>query len=86
MAKYKVGDVVLVREDLVLHRPYRMDNGFTEDSVVESMMKFAGEEVEIRYVGDKYLIHGNSMNWTDEMFAGLVGEVRGQVTEVSDLL
>lgn len=86
MARYRVGDVVLVREDLVLYKHYRMDDGVTEDCVVESMMQFAGKEATIVRVYNKYAIEGSHKHWTDEMFAGLVDEVRGQVTEVSDLL
>ena len=85
MARYKVGDVVLVRDDLVLRRSYRMSDRSSSDLVVEDMMKFAGKAVTIRYVDGKYKIEGSTKNWTDEMFVGLANE-RGNTIDVSDLL
>ena len=85
MARYKVGDVVLVRDDLVLRRSYRMSDNRSYDLVVEDMMEFAGQAVTIRDVYGKYKIEGSTKNWTDEMFVGLASEC-GKTIDVSDLL
>lgn len=87
MFRYKVGDRVVVRDDLVLHEHYYMDGGRYLDSFVGSMEKFMGKVVTIREVqrpSGKYLIVGSDKNWTDEMFAGLEEEVLGVLAVSAD--
>lgn len=63
MTKYKVGDKVRVRSDLVVGEDYGI-NAF-----VDSMEKFKGDTLIIKRVlpdGD-YFTEGNSFYWTDEM-------------------
>ena len=61
--KYKVGDKVRVRDDLVLNKIYGKDN------FVEAMADTLGQVVEIqRAVDGKYFIKGSNYNYTEEMF------------------
>lgn len=68
--KYKVGDVVKVRDDLETGKKYYMKSGFEHDSVVDSMLTFRGKSVTIESITStgKYSIVGDCYNWTDEMF------------------
>lgn len=62
--KYKVGDKVRVRKDLVVYKKYG------SDTFVSDMISFKGKQVTIKKVNDeKYQIEeDDSMwNWTDEM-------------------
>ena len=61
--RYKVGDVVTVRKDLVI------DEFYGEDQFVEDMECMKGEKVTIEDVDDNtYRIYEYDWNWTDEMF------------------
>lgn len=62
--KYKVGDKVKVREDLIVGREY---GGWV---FVEEMAEFLGKEVIIEGVisGACHTVCGNGWHWTDEMF------------------
>jgi hypothetical protein len=73
--KYGVGDKVKVRSDLELDRRYYNETG-EHDSFVDSMAAFRGKNVVIERItgSGKYNIVGDRMNWTDEMFEGLVKE------------
>lgn len=77
MAKYKVGDRVVVRRDIMLGKVYFMDghqdstDHSFRDSVIHPMVGFAGKTVTISAVGSKYTIEEDSHNWTDGMFSGL---------------
>ena len=87
MARYKAGDRVVVREDLVLHNAYWMlkedgSRGDYRDTFVGDMKEFSGRVVEIRTFTGKYRIHGSTCNWTDEMFLGLEEEVFGSQVEI----
>ncbi len=65
--KYKIGDKVKVREDLVV-------GDWDGWSVNDYMVQYKGEIVEIKEVDyeDKcYKIFHSSYYWTDEMFSGL---------------
>ena len=66
--KYKVGDRVKVREDLVVEDTY---GGFTFNEFMDNMK---GLFVTIEAVRKKtyYLIEENNFCWTDEMFEDLV--------------
>ena len=69
--KYKVGDKVLVREDLAA------DNWYGNEIVVSGMTCLKGKIVTINKVQyDKYEIEEDDKiwNWTDEMFSGKVSE------------
>ena len=71
ITKYKIGDKVLVREDL---EPYQRYRG---QSFVASMTPFKGKIVTIYNVVDgDYRIKEDNQNWrwTEEMFSGKVSE------------
>lgn len=73
--KYKVGDRVLVRDDLEDHGWYAMCGSSIKDCAVINMIdRFSGRLVTIKSVSDKYRICEDDgvYNWTDEMFNGLV--------------
>ena len=78
--KYKVGDKVRVRDDLERGKWYSMNNRNFSDFANSEMLKFKGEDVTI--LDDKrfgmYLIKedGGKWHWTDEMFSGLVTNIR----------
>ena len=71
MAKYKVGDKVRVRSDLILGRRYLMEDKETGDSFIEPMDDLLGKVVTIKEIARKYRIEEMAYNWTDEMFEGL---------------
>lgn len=68
--KYKVGSRVRVRKDIEDHEYYLMEDGETEDCVVEDMLKFRGKIVTISYADGKYKIKEDKGNfwWVDGMF------------------
>lgn len=69
--KYKVGDKVRVREDLIVGEKYG------NDVFTSTMVSFKGKVVTInKVIGLKYEIEedGKTWNWTDEMFSGKVSE------------
>lgn len=68
--KYKVGDKVRVRKDLVVGKRYYMTNREYHDSFVYGMAAFRGKVVTIADdSGGKYRIEaGKGYNWVDEMF------------------
>lgn len=71
--KYRVGDKVMVRDDLVINKQYRGGNS-TSDCFVREMAEWRGKVVEIVGVrpNGKYKITGDlCWNWTDDMFAYL---------------
>lgn len=66
--KYKVGDTVKVRDDLVVGHRYHMEDG-TSSVFVEEMKEFLGKDVKIVSTDlDQYQIEGSLKNWTDNMF------------------
>lgn len=74
--KYKVGDIVKVRDDLTTDFWYANANCKGEGRVaVPSMLELKGREVRIEEVyGDGYKVKGSEFTWTDGMF----GEVKKQ--------
>lgn len=68
--KYKVGDMVRIRKDLMIFERYG------KQTFVEQMEKYKGMPATISEVfSDTYYIKedkGENWNWTDEMFEGLV--------------
>lgn len=72
--KYKVGDKVVVRNDLRTDRRYLMENGIVGNSVTDEMVKLRGRVVTIRSCGRQYKIDESVFSWTDYMFEGLAYE------------
>ena len=69
--KYKVGDKVLVREDLVV------DQWYGKDIFINEMIPLKGKIVTIsKIAGEKYEIIEDPEGcwWTDEMFFGKVSK------------
>ena len=69
--KYKIGDKVIVREDLISGEQYG------KDVFTSAMVSFKGKVVTIsKVIGFKYEIEEDdkTWNWTDEMFSGKVSE------------
>jgi hypothetical protein len=84
MMKYKVGDKVRVRKDLVI------DSVYGGDSFPEGMAMFRGKVVTIskRLNNGKYYIlednSGYAWTWTNEMFEGLANEAPSIVKRIND--
>lgn len=69
--KYKIGDKVRVREDLIV------DQWYGDDIFISEMVSFKGKIVTIKKNQyNKYLIKEGSTtwNWTDEMFSEKISE------------
>lgn len=68
--KYKVGDKVKVRKDLVVGKLYYMCDKTRGNLFVEPMSKWAGCVVEIsEIIADQYKVKGGDWwSWVDEMF------------------
>ena len=64
--KYKVGDIVTIRQDLKLHKEYG------NDSVAKNMLNFTGKKATITKIYPdrdyKIDIDDNTWYWTDQMF------------------
>lgn len=72
MSKYKVGDKVVIRDDLVINYTY---GGYMW---IESMEKFKGKVVTIQNVNNFcYDIEEMHCGWTDEMIKGLAKDEEG---------
>lgn len=73
--KYKIGDKVRVRDDLICNEWYKMHDSETCDLVNTEMQEFKGKTLTIsRYNScGKYNVKEDSerWTWTDEMFSGL---------------
>ena len=64
--KYKVGDKVRVRKDLVVDREYPLKGCLFRDDMAE----YLGKEVCIKYVNvhsERYVIEGSTRSWSEEM-------------------
>ena len=69
--KYKIGDKVLVREDLVV------DQWYGKDIFINEMVPLKGKIVTIsKIAGEKYEVIEDCDRcwWTDEMFSGKVSQ------------
>lgn len=84
-SKYKVGDIVRIKEGL-------KENCYYGTNTVNSeMMELLGKEVIIERIidysnmlighGVEYKIVGNDFHWTDEMIACKIGEFKGELGE-----
>jgi len=79
--KYKVGDKVRVRKDLVI------DSVYGGDSFTEGMAMFRGKVVTISKIlnnGKYYILEDDSecaWSWTNEMFEGLANEAQPEEAE-----
>lgn len=70
--KYKVGDKVKVREDLVVGNFYKMDNSDSFSIFVLYMERYKGNITTIKNVYDTYyILENNKWNWTDEMLESI---------------
>lgn len=75
MAKYKVGDKVRVKTDLVVEKSYYMEDHIYHDTFVEEMKHCKGQIVTIEHVyanGGGYSIKEHGFSWTDEMFEPVI--------------
>lgn len=73
--KYRPGDRVVVRSDIVEGAFYYMDDNIESNTVIDEMLPFRGKVVTIRQCNaGQYIIEGSSWRWTDEMFEGLEDE------------
>jgi dipeptidase len=67
--KYKVGDRIKVREDLIVGKEYG-NNDFAKE-----MVPWRGQIATIAHcTEDGYMLEGDDWYWTDEMIEGLVSE------------
>lgn len=79
MPKYKPGDKVSLRKDLVYDQIYRMEDGDASDCVTHEMLKTA-ETLPFATIqgvatnGEYYLEEDNEYLWTDGMIEGLYTE------------
>ena len=71
MAKYKVGDKVVVMGDGKPAHKYFMEDGKEFNTMVGEMLKYRGKVVTIKSVDRQYRIEECSYGWVDEMFTGL---------------
>lgn len=76
MPKYKVGDRVIVADDLSSGERYYMDGSDEYDYATPEMEKHQGQVVTISTASKRgYQIREDSWHWTDGMFSGLENEV-----------
>ena len=92
MTRYKLGDVVRVRDDIVVGKYYRMD-GDDHDHIffAEGMKEYIGKYVTINDVRDlgrnssSYHIAGAGWAWTDEMFDDISDDDTGISFDLDEL-
>lgn len=76
---YKVGEYVIVREDLSTDPRYYMlyENGERNRNrsnvATREMLQLRGCKVKIVEADNQYIIEDCECYWTDEMFIGLIG-------------
>ena len=77
--KYKIGDKVRVRNDIEVHREYKMEDSKELAWITPEMLKFKGEILTITEINQygKYRVKEDNelWCWTDEMFSGLVASL-----------
>lgn len=76
--KYKIGDKIVVREDLRRNREYSMESDIdNSNTAIDEMVKLRGKVVTITDISGngQYVINNQegrfSFLWTDEMFKGV---------------
>lgn len=80
MPKYKPGDKVLLRKDLVYDQVYPMEDNNVDDCVTHEMLKTA-ETLQFATIkgvdinGEYVLEEDEQYHWTDGMIEGLYTEV-----------
>lgn len=89
--KYAIGDTVHIREDLVAHRWYAMENHHDVNFVTCTMAELAGHYATIiAYRGNQYVLDIiDYVLWTDGMFADkdeLVPEIENLNEQLNLLL
>lgn len=69
MPKYKVGDKVRIRLDLIQHEEYPMEDNAYSDTVTDDMARLCGQVATITGISRKYRIDIDTYdrNWTDAM-------------------
>lgn len=84
--KFKEGDKVRVREDLVVGKRYKMEDESFSDTFEQLMSRLCGQVVTIDYANHAYGIKEDDINynWTDEMFEDEV--VEQEVKEYSPIV
>jgi len=83
MTKYKIGDKVRVRKDLIPDKSYYMQNGSSHWIAISYMCRLAGEVVTItQALPEYYHIAEYDCKWTDEMFDGLATETKTEKKEI----
>lgn len=73
--KYKVGDKVLIRDDLLEDETYYDDDEIYHDTVNDSMVLFGGQIATITSItstGYRINLDNSRWNWMDDMFNGKV--------------
>lgn len=82
--KYRLGDRVRVREDLMINTKYFMEDSNIGWCAVSGMLEFAGHTVTVYDVTRHgYHIQEFGYIWADEMFESLADE---PCVDVSDLI
>lgn len=79
--KYKVGDKVRVRKDLVI------DSSYGREDFVSEMKQFVGKIVTIsKVIDEEYMIleDDGDYAWTEEMFEGLANEAPSIVKRINN--
>jgi hypothetical protein len=79
--KYKVGDKVRVKKDLVI------DSSYGREDFVEEMKSFIGKIVTIsKVIDEEYMIleDDGDYAWTEEMFEGLANEAPSIVKRINN--
>lgn len=85
MMKFKVGDRVRVRNDLIENKEYYMKDRRSSNSVVDDMLKLRGRVVTIKYAQFQYQIEEYGFNWTDEMFEPFAVGHNPELREIDNL-
>lgn len=86
MAKYKVGDRVVVRKDLSRRERYYMDDSpIIGNSVTPSMYELRGCVVTITGFDGQYFVAEDEWRWTDGMFEGLESDFEEELSPPPDI-
>ncbi|MCR8994575.1 hypothetical protein [Brevibacillus laterosporus] len=83
--KFKVGDKVVIRKDLIVFESYAMKNSSEELTFLPDMKKYRGMKVTISDVWEYgYRIIGNDFLWTDEMFESTVKKATNEMRLIEE--